>query len=348
MHDDDHDERLARYASASTALALLSDRRLTELVDAAPLVGSGIGGTSVALEIEGVPVFAKRVPLTDLERRPENVMSTANLFGLPMFCQYGIGAPGFGAWREMAANTMTTNWVLSGGCESFPLMYHWRVLPGPAPIELAGDEWQGSPAIRQRCEAITAASARVVLFLEHLPQALPDWLAAQAAAGVDTIEAACAMVERELLTAVPFMNAHGLLHFDAHFGNVLTDGRRLYLGDLGLATSPRFELSATERQFVADNTTHDRCHVLSQLVNWLVTKLSGAVDPAEPTWVTERNDYIRRCAEGEEPTGVPPAVAEIIKRYAPVVAVFNDFYWNLFSGDRSVRYPADEVQRALA
>lgn len=49
-------------------------------------------------------MFVKRVPLTDLERRPENVRSTANLFELPLFCHYGIGGPGFGldsseGWR---------------------------------------------------------------------------------------------------------------------------------------------------------------------------------------------------------------------------------------------------------
>jgi hypothetical protein len=61
-----HPARVARHGAVSTALALLSDRRLGELVEAAPLIGSGIGGTSVSLEIEGWPVFVKRVPLTDL------------------------------------------------------------------------------------------------------------------------------------------------------------------------------------------------------------------------------------------------------------------------------------------
>jgi hypothetical protein len=69
------------------------------------------------LEVAGTPVFVRRVPLTDLERRPENVRSTANLFALPVFCQYGLGGPGFGAWRELAVHTMTTNWVLTGEYE---------------------------------------------------------------------------------------------------------------------------------------------------------------------------------------------------------------------------------------
>jgi hypothetical protein len=123
-------ERVSRYSDVSSALALRSDRQLGELVEQAQVLGSGIGGTSVVLDVDGVAVFAKRVPLTDLERRGDNVMSTANLFGLPAFCQYGVGSPSFGAWRELVANTMATNWVLAGRSASFPLLYHWRVLPG--------------------------------------------------------------------------------------------------------------------------------------------------------------------------------------------------------------------------
>lgn len=115
--------RLAAHGAVSTSLALCSDRRLQELVDAATPIGSGIGGKTVLLEVDGIPVFVKQVPLTDLERRPENVHSTANLFAVPTFCQYGIGSfgsPGFGAWRELAVHTMTTNWVIAGDYEGFP------------------------------------------------------------------------------------------------------------------------------------------------------------------------------------------------------------------------------------
>ncbi|MFE6924525.1 hypothetical protein ACFVAV_26115 [Nocardia sp. NPDC057663] len=79
-----------------------------------------------------MPVFAKRVPLT--ERELAHRGSTANLFDLPVFCQYGIGGPGFNAWRELAANIVVTEGVLAGETQAFPMLYHWRVLPGRAPI----------------------------------------------------------------------------------------------------------------------------------------------------------------------------------------------------------------------
>jgi hypothetical protein len=118
------DARLAAYGTVSTALALRSDRELRELVDSAEPLGLGGGGLPSRLEVSGTPVFVKRVPLTELERLPDHVRSTANVFGLPTFCHYGINTPGFGVWREVAAHTMTTNWVLAGQYPGFPLMYH--------------------------------------------------------------------------------------------------------------------------------------------------------------------------------------------------------------------------------
>jgi hypothetical protein len=117
-----HGERVDRHSRVSTELALHSDRQLGALLDQGQALGTGIGGTSALVDVCGIPVFAKRVTLTDQERHPGNVMSTANLFGLPVYCQYRVGSPGFGAWRELAANTMTTNWVLARRTGAFPLL----------------------------------------------------------------------------------------------------------------------------------------------------------------------------------------------------------------------------------
>jgi hypothetical protein len=349
--------RMARYGDVSTQLALLDDHRLGRLVDGARAVGAGIGGTSALLDVGGVPVFVKRIPLTDLERDPRNVMSTANVFGLPTFCQYGVvayGSAGFGAWRELAANTMTTNWVLAGRTAAFPLTYHWRVLPGAPPLagELADIDrvvayWDGSAAVRHRLRALAQASASLVLFLEYVPRNLAAWLSGRLAAGPDAVAAACTMVWRHLSAAVAFMNANGLLHFDAHFRNILTDGHRLYLADLGLASSPRFDLSADERDFLARNASHDAGYAMRELLNWIVTHVVGIATPATGGPV-ERYAYLRRAAAGAPAAGVPAPVAELISRYAPVAALMNDFYWNVFGVSRTTPYPAEEITQALA
>jgi hypothetical protein len=345
--------RLTAHGAASTALALRSDRALTELVDEAVPLGSGIGGKSALLEIDGTPVFVKRVPLTSLERAPENVRSTANLFDLPMFCQYGIGGPGFGAWRELAAHTMTTNWVLAGDHEGFPLMYHWRVLPDstPLPAELADVEravayWGGGAQVRHRIEALQQSSASVALFLEYIPQNLHQWLGEQLAIGGEAAERACVMVERGLSTTTSFMNSRGLLHFDAHFGNILTDGRHLYFADYGLALSSRFQLSPGEADFFDRHQTYDRCYTASYLVHWLVTAVYGY----------EREDryaLVRACTEGQRPAevpsevpgGVPKAAAAIIARHAPLALVMWDFLDELQHRSRRAPYPLEKIRR---
>jgi hypothetical protein len=342
-----HTGRLARYGRVSTSLALLSDGQLSRLVDEAPLLATGIGGTAVSLDIEGVSVFVKRVPLTDPERRPENAMSTANIFQLPTFYQYGVGSVGFGVWRELAAHVMTTHWVLEKRCESFPLMYHWRVLRSPPPQATTPEEeedlartvayWDHSPAVRGRLEAIASSSARVALFLEYVPENLNDWLIAQAARESDTLEGAYAMVEQELTSGVSFMNARGLLHFDAHFRNILTDGRRLYFADFGLATSSRFDLADAEQLFFETNRSHDRCYAVAHLVNSLLPTISALAD---------RMEYVRRCAEGCEPVNVAAWAAAIIKRYAAVATVMYEFYWKLRFESTTTPYPVDEIRRA--
>ncbi|WP_406469652.1 protein kinase family protein [Streptomyces hirsutus] len=340
--------RRAARSAASTTLALCSDRALRELVEGATPIGSGIGGTSALLEVDGTPVFVKRVPLTDLERQPDNVRSTANVFELPAFCQYGIGTigtPGFGAWRELAVHTMTTNWVLAGECEGFPLMYHWRVLPDstPLPEELADVEravayWGGGPQVRRRIEALQQSSASVALFLEYIPQNLHQWLGERMDAGGEAADRACAMVERELEAGTSFMNSRGLLHFDVHFENILTDGRRLFFADYGLAVSSRFELSPEEAGFFDRHRTYDRCYSVSYLVNWLVAALYGYRRD-------DREAQVRAYAQGERPTGIPEAAAEILARHAPLTAVMADFFRAFERESRETPYPLEEIRR---
>ncbi|MEU9881213.1 hypothetical protein [Streptomyces phaeochromogenes] len=187
-----HGARLATYRAVSAALAKYGDDELNALVRGAAPLGSGIGGRSALLDVDGTQVFVKRVPLTAADTLPENVRSTVNVYELPAICHYGIGGPGFGAWQELAVHEMTTNWVLTNDFQGFPLTYHWRVLPdyasdsgdaddsgtlddAPAlPEELADVDqvvafWDGSPEVRHRLEGLREASASLTLFLEYVP-----------------------------------------------------------------------------------------------------------------------------------------------------------------------------------
>ncbi|MGI5216722.1 protein kinase family protein [Nocardia sp. CA-290969] len=339
--------RLRSHGAVSTVLALHSDHALRELVDTAVPLGAGIGGKSALLEVAGIPVFVKRVPLTDLELRPEHVRSTANLFDLPDFCHYGvglIGAPGFGAWRELAVHTMTTNWVLAAEHHAFPLMYHWRVLPDttPLPEELADIDsavayWDGRPQVRHRIEALRDSAASIALFLEYIPQNLHEWLNDRIDAGDEATDRACVMVERELAAGVAFMNSRGLLHLDAHFENILTDGHRLYFGDYGLALSSGFDLSPAETAFVDRNQSYDRGYTTTYLVNWLVTALYGLRSDA-------RAAMVRSFAEGKPPEGISEGAAAVLIRHAPIAATMFEFMHAFQQTSRNTPYPDEEIQ----
>ena len=341
--------RSKAHAVVSTALAAQDDRALRGLLETAEPLGTGIGGRSALLEVAGTPVFVKRVPLTDLELRPENVRSTANLFGLPMGCQYGIGAgPSFGAWRELAVHARTTTWVLDGQWSGFPLTYHWRVLPDEPPAlpdELADVEsvvafWDGRPEVRHRLEALREAPASLVLFLEYVPQTLHSWLTEQLRGGDEAADRAVRMVERELIGGIAFMNARGLLHFDAHFENILTDGHRLYFADYGLALSSDFDLTAAEAEFFDLHRDYDRAYALGYLVNWLLSALHGYPR-------AEREALIRALAEGAEPPPAPPAARSALTRHARLASVISDFLGRIQYDSRAAPYPSDAISGLL-
>ncbi|WP_240529807.1 protein kinase family protein [Streptomyces mangrovisoli] len=321
----------------------MSDRRLADVVAGARGLGGGIGGRTAELDVDGVRVFVKRVPLTSVEQRPDNVRSTANLFGLPLFYQYGIGSAGFGAWRELAAHLMTTGWVLSGQYPGFPLLHHWRVLPDDAPtgfadafggVDGAVAHWDGSAAVRHRLEEIGRSSAALVLFLEHVPHTLGELLAEDADGDRHR------WAEEELRRGTEFMSARGLVHFDAHFANVLTDGRRIYFADLGLALSRDFELSRQERDFLTAHLLYDRSYAPSHLLrHHLPAGLGSATDPGA---------LLRAWADGRRPAAVPCAIATLLDRHAAHATVLDDFFRRLFEESKLTPFPADALRRAMA
>jgi hypothetical protein len=337
--DQPRPARLSAYASASSHLALLSDLALERMVDQAPEVRSGIGGTSGSLEVEGVRVFVKQIPVTGRELLPVHARSTANLFGLPGYYQYGLGSAGFGAWRELATHIMTTNWVLSDEHRAFALLYHWRVLPGPVATEGIFAEfggldgavahWAGSAAVRDRLRALRDSPARLVLFLEHVPQTLSAWLA-------DQDVSAFGRVDAQLADTTAFMREHGLAHFDAHFLNILTDGHALYFSDFGLALSDRFELSDRERAFLREHRGYDRDYTAAHLVNHhMAERLRGERD---------RRRFVRDWAAGDRPHDVPAGAAAILTRHAATAVVIDDFHQSLMEHGMQTPYPRAELE----
>lgn len=328
--------RTACHQKVSAFLESRSTFELAELVDTGHSISHGVGGGSGLIDVDSVPVFVKRIPLTD--REVVHPGSTANLFDLPVVCQYGIGGPSFNAWRELAANVIVTDAVLAGETESFPILHHWRVLPGRPPvaaehadIDIVVAAYDGHPAVRSRLEALAVATSSLVLFCEYIPHPLENLLQENPAGRAGA-------VEQQLLGISWALRETKLLHMDGHFGNMRTNMERIYLSDFGLATSPHFDLSASERDFARRHATHDADYAAMRLVNWLVTDVCEVPIPPYGGPVT-RNEYVLQCAAGRIPDTVPPIVAAILTRHAAAAAKMNAFYWRLFDGELHTEYP---------
>ena len=96
-------QRKENYQKISKALESLSQEEIQELLSSGEKIHIGIGGTAVKLEIESIPVFAKKIPLTEIDM--QNEFSTKNLFNLPTYYQYGVGSTGFGSAGVGSATT---------------------------------------------------------------------------------------------------------------------------------------------------------------------------------------------------------------------------------------------------
>jgi hypothetical protein len=331
----------------------MSEAELRELLGAATPLGSGIGGETLRALVAGEDVFVKKIPVTELELLPAHVGSTANLFELPLFYQYGVGSSGFGVWRELAVHTMTTSWVLDGAFPGFPVTYHVRTLMEPGGVSAGRDaqergkrlewfvsRWDGSPRVRDRLVALEQAPANMVVFMEFIPGQLDGWLRERLAEGGDALDAALALAAGELEAGVEFMASRGLAHFDAHRGNVLTDGAHFYFADFGLAISNSFALSPEESAFFDQHADYDWMLTMTDLVNAAGSALRG-----QDAFFELAVDYAR---PGANPDRLPAASAELVRRYAPVAQRFNAFLWGLSQGPKTLPYPAEELRSARA
>ncbi|MFE3257122.1 protein kinase family protein [Nocardia sp. NPDC059091] len=344
MHDADslYSARLSRYAMTRSHLSGMPDRTLEQIMAAGMLDRSGIGGRSTVVDLDGTQVFAKRVPLTELELRPEHARSTANIFGLPAFYQYGLGSTGFGAWRELMAHIITTGWVLEHDYVGFPLMYHWRVLPDIAPRDFADEfgglegavaHWDGSLAVHRRLTAISKSTFSLVLFLEYVPCTLADWLTGHRSEAGTYQWAAEALAQ-----GTAFLSNHGFTHFDAHFANLLTDGRLIYFADLGLALSSQFDLSPAEAEFLTRHRLYDKCYTANHM---LAHYLLGDV--------CDKSEYealLCNWIAGRRPDNISPELIPIIDRHARPALILNGFHRDLLARSKRALFPHARIDLA--
>jgi hypothetical protein len=340
-------DRVQTYSSISTQLKKLSDENLLALLEKAKPLHIGIDGKSFELILGEHRIFVKKIPLSDLDMATENIKSTANLYKLPMFCHYGIGGPGFGSWRELAANQRATKWVLSNQCENFSLLYDWRVVAVPRANPMNDEQlknlekqvrfWENSSSVRDRYMAIHNPAAEIIMFLEFVPQTLLNWLMDQYKLGLETFDQSLIFIEESLNQTIEFMKKQGLVHFDTHFENILTDGHRLFFNDFGLALSSDFDLNEEEARFLADHQDYDICRASIGFTHALVTAALG-----DKAW-----KEILRLLLRTHSNELTPTAYGFLTKYGPLALEFLEFSQKLMNESKRTPYPAQQLSRLI-
>ena len=332
--------RIERHREIEAQIQELDDAGLLRLVRGTEVLERG--HATICLPSQDTKVFVKLLPLSALELQPRHRRSTANLFRLPAHYQYRIGSCGFGTWRELAAHELANQWVLSGACPHFPLLHGWRVLP----LVPRGDDdrrsmipWGNDPAIRRRLSSLEEATSSVAVFLEHFPQTLSQWLADRLAHDLDPM-AVVAETEANLLELLTFCGDRGLLHMDAHFENLLTDGEGFFLGDFGLAISQTFSLDAEEREFFEKHRDFDRCTAITSLVHAAVSHYDARED-----W----RGVLRELQDDRQGPiqEIPVAIRAYLAKRGPLALEVGEFYRRLLSDLSATEFPTTRLQRVL-
>jgi hypothetical protein len=258
------DLRRKRYFKLSSQIAQLDNAQLHFLFDHSESNQSSTGwGTHHAITLGQSKVFVKRIPVTNIEF--DNLFSTRNLYDLPTYFNYGFGSTGFGVFRELVTHIKTTNWILEGTIATFPLMYHYRIVPfsgrradvDRSHLKSYVESWGNSASAGNYVLDRANANYELVLFLEYIPHVLETWLRENPNKLQKPLD--------ELRMTIAFLRTKGIIHFDAHFRNILTDGEQVYLTDFGLVLDKSFTLTKEEEAFFKRNTLYDYGEVLRNL-----------------------------------------------------------------------------------
>lgn len=335
--------RLQTHRNIQTELSKYGDTQLSDLLISTSSETTSNWAVHSTLEVGGHKVFVKRIALSKLEYN--HPMSTANLFNLPVVYQYGVGSRGFGAWRELVAHMITTDWVLNGQIQNFPLLYHHRVLPRISPpkpkdgavLEKYMARWDNNEQIRERELATDSAVHELVLFIEYFPHVLVNWIDAHMADA-----AKMKMLFDDAWKTFDFMKAQGMVHFDAHLNNILTDGEHLYFADLGLVSCDKFELSKEEQAFLKQHAASYDYALFALGLFPPLKKLAG-LTPEKALALMTASDVEAQA----NVIGVPVAFSKLMGRFGKLSAIMAEFF-DAIMKDKSTLYPQDKLEKALS
>lgn len=350
--------RMDTYYNLNTRFAYLNDEQLNSLFKSERNTRGW--GENHIIKLGKSKVFIKRIPITDLEYNHK--FSTKNLYDLPTYYNYGVGSAGFGVFRELLMHIRTTNWVLQGEIENFPLMYHYRILPRSGEkMDLDMDwynryvkYWNGNEGIGRYIADRTNAKYEMALFLEYIPYPFSKWFGKN----IDRLDT---FID-EVLGTLTFLRKNGIIHFDVHFNNIVTDGKKPYLTDFGLVLDRRFDLTEMERVFFKKNRYYDYGEFLSCFGEHLLSIYRGLAktkkkkimekyglkgDERYPEFFIPLLENMSEiCADGF--MMLDRNYAEVVIRYRVIIILMLEFFGDMTQNDRKdTKYSHAKLKRLL-
>ncbi|MGB3295859.1 MAG: hypothetical protein WBB01_22985, partial [Phormidesmis sp.] len=165
------------------------------------------------------------------------------------------------------------------------------------------------------------ANYELVLFLEYIPHVLSAWLPKNP----DKFQKPL----NDLLKTMAFLRTKGIIHLDAHFQNVLTDGEQSYLTDFGLVLDRSFDLVKDEEVFFEQNTFYDYGEILLNLGHLIVSFYDSCPE-------NDRRDMMRQY--GIKERSAPPEVRSILLNNIEQIQVNGTMRLNEGYVDSMVKY----------
>ena len=297
----------------------------------------------------------------------QNLFSTKNLYNLPNFFNYGLGSVGLGVagvnvFRELVANIKVTNWLLEGEIANFPLMYHYRIIPYQGNhlnidksllkgfVEYWGNNYNVGNYMVDRANA----NYELVLFLEYIPYVLETWLLEN--------PSQIQKILSELKKTIAFLKCKGIIHFDCHFGNILTDGEQIYLTDFGLVLDKSFALGSDEVSFFEQNRFYDYGEVFRNL-GLLIRGWYNSCSEKDKFRIMEKHsiendlkayelgkvllDNIERINIDRD-IKLDKFYVDTIVKYRKIIILIQNFFVEIWSDNRkSIQFPHIELELLL-
>lgn len=335
--------RRAIHYQLNSHFAQCDNRQLLALLT--PSKSLKVWNDNQTLRVGRTKVFVKRVPVTPLEY--DNPHSTKNHYRLPTYYNYGVGSVGFGIYREILAHIKTTNWVLEGAMPHFPLMYHHRIVPCKTKTTALPDwydgyinHWNGNKRVDEMMRQRLQAPYEALIFLEHIPQTLHNWLPRN-----------LEQTDRVILQAgktLAFLRQQGLRHFDCHFHNILTDGTQIYLTDFGLALDSTTPMNRREKDFYNRHADFDCGQFLNGLGYYFMDRCLRLSERRRGEFYRQldipkdisRGDLFEfllaniETVHKKDALKLPAQYVKAVARYRPIIDLIHHFFSDLHHNRR--------------